>query len=55
VALGSNFATAFSASLACVGNIGPGFESLGPMGSFAEIGSASKVVLSIGMWMDAWN
>jgi len=51
VALGSNFATAFSASLACVGNIGPGFESLGPMGSFAEIGSASKVVLSIGMWM----
>ena len=51
VALGSNFVTAFSASLACVGNIGPGFESVGPMGSFADIGSASKVVLSIGMWM----
>ncbi|MFT7516892.1 MAG: trk system potassium uptake protein TrkH [Myxococcota bacterium] len=51
VMLGSNFVTAFSASLACVGNIGPGFESVGPMGNFAEIGSASKIVLSIGMWM----
>jgi len=51
VLLGSNFVTAFSASLACVGNIGPGFESVGPMGNFAEIGSASKIVLSIGMWM----
>jgi trk system potassium uptake protein TrkH len=51
VALGSDFVTAFSASLACVGNIGPGFESVGPMGSYAEIGSASKIILSIGMWM----
>ena len=51
VALGSNFVTAFSASIACVGNIGPGFESVGPMGSYAEIGSASKIILSIGMWM----
>jgi trk system potassium uptake protein TrkH len=51
VALGSDFVTAFSASLACVGNIGPGFASVGPMGSYAEIGSASKIILSIGMWM----
>ena len=51
VAFGSNFVTAFSASLACVGNSGPGFDSVGPMGSFDEIGSASKVVLSIGVWM----
>ncbi|MDP6963125.1 MAG: TrkH family potassium uptake protein [Planctomycetota bacterium] len=51
VLLGSDFATSFSASLACVGNIGPGFESLGPMGNFADLNGASKVILSIGMWM----
>ncbi|MBC8370827.1 MAG: TrkH family potassium uptake protein [Planctomycetes bacterium] len=51
VLFGSNFVTAFSASLACVGNIGPGFESVGPMGNFADLNSASKIILSIGMWM----
>jgi trk system potassium uptake protein TrkH len=46
-----NLATGFSCALACVGNIGPGFGAAGPMGSFAFLSDASKVALTVGMWV----
>lgn len=48
---GLDMVTAFSASLACLGNIGPGFNELGPMGSFAGLPSFSKILLVVAMWV----
>ncbi len=39
------FFTNFSASLACISNIGPGFEAVGPYASFANYSMFSKLVL----------
>ena len=39
------FLTNFSASLACISNIGPGFESVGPYASYADYNGFSKIVL----------
>jgi trk system potassium uptake protein TrkH len=38
-------------SIVTLGNIGPGFGPIGPMGSFAELGGISKTVLALAMWM----
>ena len=35
-----------SATLACIGNVGPGFGVVGPMGSYAEYSAFSKLILS---------
>jgi trk system potassium uptake protein len=43
--------TAFTASLACLGNIGPGFQEIGPMGNFAGFSPAAKVILIVEMWV----
>lgn len=48
---GLDMVTAFSASLACLGNIGPGFNELGPMGTFAGLPSYSKYLLIASMWV----
>ncbi|WP_121743590.1 TrkH family potassium uptake protein [Natronorubrum halophilum] len=42
---------AFSASLATIGNIGPGFGSLGPFGSYLEFPSSSKLLMIFLMWI----
>jgi trk system potassium uptake protein TrkH len=42
---------AFSASLATIGNIGPGFGSLGPFGSFGEFSPVSKLLMIFLMWI----
>ncbi len=39
------FLTNFSAALACISNVGPGFEAVGPYASYAEYSSFSKVIL----------
>ena len=42
--------TNFSATLACIGNVGPGLtQVIGPMGSFAGFNALSKTILSIVM------
>ena len=41
--------TNISASLACISNIGPGFDAVGPYGSFAGFSNFSKFILSIEM------
>lgn len=43
---GVSFTTAFTSSLTCISNVGPGLELVGPMGSFAGYSAATKVFLS---------
>jgi len=43
------FFTNFSAALACISNIGPGFEAVGPYASFASYSVFSKLLLSFTM------
>jgi trk system potassium uptake protein TrkH len=43
---GVSFTTAFTTSLTCISNVGPGLELVGPMGSFAGYSAATKVFLS---------
>ncbi|MFC6906589.1 TrkH family potassium uptake protein [Halalkalicoccus tibetensis] len=42
---------AISASLATLGNIGPGFGSLGPFGSYLEFSNVSKLLMVFLMWV----
>jgi trk system potassium uptake protein TrkH len=51
VLLGADLMTGITASIACLGNIGPGFGPIGPMGSFADLHPLSKVVLTLEMWI----
>ncbi|GAB6057243.1 TrkH family potassium uptake protein [Desulfonatronum parangueonense] len=46
-AMGLDMTTAFTASLAAMGNIGPGFGSVGPAENFAHLPTAAK-------WLLAW-
>lgn len=43
------FFTNFSASLACISNIGPGFEAVGPYASYADYNGFSKIILTFTM------
>ena len=44
-----SFGTTFTAVVACIGNIGPGLEMVGPMGNYAPFSLFSKVILSLCM------
>ena len=44
-----SFETNFSAAVACFNNIGPGFDVVGPTGSYAAYSDFSKIVLSFAM------
>ncbi len=46
---GHDFMTTFSAVLATIGNVGPGFALVGPMGNFAVFSPFSQIVLSLCM------
>lgn len=50
VFLGADLVTAYSAALACLGNIGPAFGPAGPMGSYADFPALSKLILTVAMW-----
>jgi len=39
------------ATIACLGNIGPGFNQVGPMANFADLHPVSRVVLTLAMWI----
>lgn len=45
----NDFLTNFSATLACIGNIGPGFNFVGPLNNYALYSPYSKVMLSFVM------
>ena len=42
---------ALSAGLACLGNIGPGLGTIGPMGTYAALPAIAKLVLFVAMWV----
>ncbi len=44
-----DFETNITAVISCFNNIGPGFSSVGPLGSFANYSDLSKIVLTIAM------
>ena len=43
------FTAAFTASLTCISNVGPGFDVLGPTSNFFGLSGLSKIVLSANM------
>ena len=45
----NDFLTNFTATLSCIGNIGPGFNLVGPMSNFALYSPYSKILLSVVM------
>ncbi len=47
---GADFVTAFTASIACLGNIGPGLASVGPMESYADLSAISRGLLIFNMY-----
>lgn len=51
ISLGADILTGLTATIACLGNIGPGFGPVGPMGTFADLHPGSKVVLTAAMWI----
>src|SRR5918995_3769864 len=51
VMLGADLISGITATIACLGNIGPGFGTIGPMASFAELHPISKIVLTAQMWI----
>jgi trk system potassium uptake protein TrkH len=51
VAMGADLLTGISGTAALIGNVGPGFGAVGPMGSFADLHPVSKVVLTLEMWI----
>ena len=42
---------ALSASIATLGNIGPGFGSLGPFGSYTQFPRSSRLLMVVLMWV----
>jgi trk system potassium uptake protein TrkH len=51
VGLGADILTGLTASIACLGNIGPGFGAVGPMGHFGDLHPLSKIALTAAMWI----
>ncbi len=46
-----SFTTTFTAVVACLSNIGPGLDMVGPMGNFSIFSNLSKLVLSLCMFI----
>jgi trk system potassium uptake protein TrkH len=51
IALGADIMTGITATIATLGNIGPGFGPVGPMGHFADLHPMSKITLTAAMWI----
>lgn len=49
--MGVDILTSITASITTLGNIGPGFNLIGPMGSFNALPALVKVVLIANMWI----
>jgi trk system potassium uptake protein TrkH len=51
VCLGSDLMTGITASIATLGNIGPGFGTVGPMANYAHLHPLAKTLLFFTMWI----
>ncbi len=49
--LGADIVTGISATAATLGNVGPGFNQVGPMAHFADLHPISRIVLTLAMWI----
>ncbi|MCZ6572984.1 MAG: TrkH family potassium uptake protein [Planctomycetota bacterium] len=47
----NDFRVGLTGSIVTLGNIGPGFGAIGPMGTFGELTVFSKILLIINMWV----
>ena len=45
------FVTAASATITCIGNVGPGLALVGPAATFGSLSAAAKITLSLVMWV----
>ncbi len=51
IILGADLITGISATAATLGNVGPGFNAVGPMANFADLHPLSRIVLTAAMWI----
>ncbi|MEZ5291784.1 MAG: TrkH family potassium uptake protein [Vicinamibacterales bacterium] len=51
VGFGADLVTGITATIACLGNIGPGFDNVGPMAHFGHLHPVSRVTLTLAMWI----
>lgn len=51
ILLGADMVTGISATAATLGNVGPGFNQVGPMSNFATLHPLSRFVLTLAMWI----
>ena len=51
IVLGADMVTGISAAAATIGNVGPGFNQVGPMASYADLHPVSRIVLTLAMWI----
>jgi len=51
ILLGADIVTGISAAAATLGNVGPGFNLVGPMANFADLHPISRFVLTLAMWI----
>lgn len=51
VALGADIITGMTATIACLGNIGPGLNQVGPMAHFGDLHPLSRITLTLAMWI----
>ena len=51
VAFGADIITGISGTIACLGNIGPGFNQVGPMANYADLHPVSRFTLTLAMWI----
>ncbi len=51
IAFGADLVTGMTAMAATLGNVGPGFDAVGPMAHFAHLHPVSRIVLTMAMWI----
>ena len=51
ILLGADMVTGISATAATLGNVGPGFNLVGPMGNYVDLHPLSRIVLTLAMWI----
>jgi trk system potassium uptake protein TrkH len=51
IAFGADLVTGLSATIACLSNVGPGFNQVGPMAHFGDLHPVSRVALTLAMWI----
>jgi trk system potassium uptake protein TrkH len=51
ILLGADIVTGISATAATLGNVGPGFNQVGPMANYADLHPVSRIVLTLAMWI----